>query len=179
VATVNDEVGALAVHAQDHAEVAQSLQAALVAFSAVLGPGHGNTVSIRANLANLANTAILNGRSAEGLAELDAVLPWFVERKHPTDGIQFYRAQALNDLKRGAEAQAALVPISEERLTWLHWSAKENRWRWVLMGERGRALQLTGEAAEGRKLLRVAAQGLQADGDDPSLVNRYKGFLKN
>jgi len=113
VGWVNFELGSAHSLEGDSAQAIAGMRSAQAVFSSVLGPQHGYSLSAAANVAML---EVDGGRAAVGLESIDQLIPWFEAHGRDTNGIKYFRAKALGDLNRHAEALALLEGIDIEKL---------------------------------------------------------------
>ncbi len=169
VGHANYMLGDIYITAGNFVAAGAALGLAQTAFAAALGPEHGHTVSVATNFFIVELT---QGHAAAALKGFDALRPWYVAKGHAADGIDFYRASALNDLGRPAEALAILDTLSAQRLAALSWSVDD--WRWHIQAERGRVLLALGRKAEGRNLMRTAIAEMQKLGSSEWKLAHYR-----
>lgn len=142
-----------------------------------LGRTAQTTLTLRLNRAVV---ALYLGRPGEALAGLEAERPLVVQQ-FGEDGpmartIDFFRAAALNELRRGAEA----LPLTEGlQIDVLDAAAPGSGWRWRLQGERARALIGVGRAGEGRALLEEAVRELERLGAGEIHLARLRRALRD
>lgn len=139
-------------------------------------PDHPNG---RIALLNLAIAQVDAGQAAEGLAGLVQGRAFFAAEAAGAESpvvqaIDFHRTRALIHLKRGREALALLPTLKPERLAE---AEPGNWWPWRLQAEKGRALIVAGQAAQGQALLREAIHRLTELKASPPMLDSYRKAL--
>jgi DNA-binding winged helix-turn-helix (wHTH) protein/serine/threonine protein kinase len=128
-----------------------------------LGPDHQST---RIAGMNLALSTLQSGQAAAALKEFDSARPWAVQTFGKADAamvqaIDFYRAQAMNDLGMPNQASALLQPLQPQALAQL---SPAPDWGPRLQAQRGRSLSMQGRHTEARALLGPAVAEMTALG---------------
>lgn len=128
-----------------------------------LGPDHQST---RLAGMNLALTTLQSGQAAAALREFDGARPWALQTFGRPDAamvqaIDFYRAQAMNDLGMPNQASVLLQPLQPQALAQL---SPAPDWSPRLRAQRGRSLSMQGRHTEARALLEPAVAEMKALG---------------
>lgn len=128
-----------------------------------LGPDHQST---RLAGMNLALSTLQSGQAAAALKEFEGARPWALQTFGKADAamvqaIDFYRAQAMNDLGMPNQAFALLQPLQPQALAQL---SPAPDWGPRLQAQRGRSLSMQGRHTEARALLSPAVAEMKALG---------------
>lgn len=156
-------------------EASDAFRAAHRAFVAHQ-PDHPN---VRIALLNLAISQVDAGQAAQGLEGLLQGRTYFAAQPPGAESpvvqaIDFHRARALVDLMRGRDALALIPTLKPERLAE---AEPGNHWPWRLQAERGRALVVSGQAAQGKVLLKDAVDRLTELKASKLMVDGYRKWL--
>lgn len=111
-----------------------------------------------------------------GLERLDSVRNYMVKHNHGTEGLDYFRAVALNNLSRHDQALAVLSKIDEAKYEAAFHGADS---RWKLQAERGRAMLGLGQLAEARALIRKAVDEMRSFGIDQAVLMHYTSMARS
>lgn len=150
-----------------------SLQGAAVAFENTYGAESGLTISV---VSNLGLSQILAGESKAGLEKLERARLYMVKNGHGTEGLDYFRAVAMNNLGEPKQALEVLDGIDAARYE-AAFHNKDSRWK--LQAERGRSLKSLGQFAEGRALILKAVDEMRKAGIANDVLNHYASIARN
>lgn len=143
------------------------------ALSRSLGPAHQHTRIVGINIAL---GELQTGQIVSALKVLDTARDWAVQtfggpQSAMVQAIDYYRAQALNDLGRPAQAWPLLQPLQPEALAQL---SPASDWSARLEAQRGRTLALLGRHSEALPRLDQALADMKQAGTAPWIVQPFR-----
>jgi non-specific serine/threonine protein kinase len=172
VGLANSELADLLQSRGNFAQALVAARATSAAFKASLGESHTFVLITDANVAAI---QLSLGDAADALSTLDRLRPRIAANHRlitTLAGVDFSRAQAMNDLGQFAQALEVLNTINPELLSDSSWGPRD--WPLKLQAEKGRAVRGLGQKREGLAMLREAVAGMRKAGTQAWQLAAYE-----
>jgi eukaryotic-like serine/threonine-protein kinase len=150
-----------------------ALKGAAEAFEATYGADSGIVMSVISNLGLL---QVLGGESDAGLENLNRARSYMVKNGNETAGLDYFRAVALNDVRKPSLAIEVLDGIDVAKYEAAFHVNNESGWK--LQAERGRAMKALGQVAEGRALILKAVEEMRKVGMPKEILAHYTNIAR-